>query len=800
VLDGPVASGAADIKVAAMTEPSVDPDRSRIVLIGTPAYDDPKLPDIPQVAANLVDLAAVFTDPLLGGFPPENCRTAAYGAGGEEIGDLLSAASDQAESLLLLYYAGHGLRSNDHELYLSLQRTRYESPEYSALRFEAVRSTFANSKAKNRAVIIDSCFSGRAIGRPLAANEQEEAVLAQLEISGAFTLTAAPANGLAQVREEEAHTAFTERLLSLLREGSPGAGQFLTFGDIYRHLDERLRADGLPPPQHLGTNTVSRLGLVRNRRPAPPKPAPLPETLLVLLESAFPRARLTAVVELGELLAGPDPSRALSARLALEQVAAHDHPDIASTARALLTETEPDDTPTPSGEAVATAGGQSLDSDEEQVDDRRTTSTTADNAAESSDSLVLSTPGGVPAVVPTRTTRPTRPSTTRRRFIAGTAVAATGIGAVLGTLVSDWLRKPPGPLGTAVEPVGTPFSSASISSVEAVAFHPDGATLAVGGNRSVQLWDLTDPLAPKQLAQPMAGATATDTVSSLAFSADGQTLAVASSTSSSTDSGTVTLWDVANATHPTLLGQPLGKGILQGAVAFSPTGHTLAAGISYGGVQLWDVSSPAHPEALGQTDTAIGVAYSIAFSPDGRLLAAGGFGFNGSEAEALVWLWNIEDPTHPVLLRQLTVGLTGTTPAPVPTINAVSFSPDGRLLAAGGENGNDTGGVVQIWDVDNPSDPSTAGQSLTNFNDGVTTVAFRPQGRYLTAGDSSTIHVWDTTNPAHPAPVVSGQSVDSTYSISSIAFSPDGLLLAVGCAFDSGANYGTGGIQLWAMI
>jgi hypothetical protein len=47
---------------------SPDPSRSRIVLAGTPVYADKGLPDIPQISANIADLAAVLTDPELGGF------------------------------------------------------------------------------------------------------------------------------------------------------------------------------------------------------------------------------------------------------------------------------------------------------------------------------------------------------------------------------------------------------------------------------------------------------------------------------------------------------------------------------------------------------------------------------------------------------------------------------------------------------------------------------------------------------------------------------------------------------------
>jgi tetratricopeptide (TPR) repeat protein len=114
-------------------------------------------------------------------------------------------------------------------------------------------------------VILDSCFSGRAIGETLT--DSDEAVLGQLQVEGTYTLTSAPANRAAIILPGERHTAFTERLLSLLTTGSPHAGERITLGDIYRHLYAQLGAEGLPLPQQRGTATADLLGLVQNRRP-----------------------------------------------------------------------------------------------------------------------------------------------------------------------------------------------------------------------------------------------------------------------------------------------------------------------------------------------------------------------------------------------------------------------------------------------------------------------------------------------------------------------------------------------------
>ncbi|MFE7529827.1 pYEATS domain-containing protein [Kitasatospora sp. NPDC057542] len=268
---------------------AVDHHRSRIVLVGTPAYDDPRLADIPVVANNIASLHQVLTDPQLGGFDPDDCWSALDTVSVAEAGDLLTRAAAEAEDLLLFYYSGHGLlEPRRRELYLSLFTTRPDRPQFTALPFQAVRDVFLDSRAAVRAVILDSCFSGRAIGETLT--EDANAILGQLQVAGTYTLTAAPGNRTALALPGEQHTAFTERLLRLLRAGSAQAGELLSLGDIYRHLQVQLQAEGLPVPQQCGTETADLLGLVRNRHPHRIRPAALadvaPPTTLHLAHTA----------------------------------------------------------------------------------------------------------------------------------------------------------------------------------------------------------------------------------------------------------------------------------------------------------------------------------------------------------------------------------------------------------------------------------------------------------------------------------------------------------------------------------
>jgi WD40 repeat protein len=288
--------------------------------------------------------------------------------------------------------------------------------------------------------------------------------------------------------------------------------------------------------------------------------------------------------------------------------------------------------------------------------------------------------------------------------------------------------------------------SVSYSTVTSLAFSPDGQTLATGGNGI--LWDISDPNRPQALDQPRLD---DDNVLSVAFAPDGRTLATASVYKE------VMLWDLTDPARPQPIGGSLPNSDWVFSVAFAPDGRTLAIAGGYG-VILWDVTDPARPQPIGAPLTLhTNVVHSVAFAPDGRTLATAG-------ADQTVILWDVTDPARPQ-----TVGapLTGHTDI----VNQVTFAPDGHILASASDDG-----TVILWDLTDPAQPQTLGGPLADHSGSVQGVAFAPDGHTLaTKGDSEMI-LWDLTDPARPqtlgAPLPDGDS-------GAVAFAPDGHTLAV---------------------
>ena len=277
--------------------------------------------------------------------------------------------------------------------------------------------------------------------------------------------------------------------------------------------------------------------------------------------------------------------------------------------------------------------------------------------------------------------------------------------------------------------------------VSAVAFSPEGSTLAGGGgDGAVRLWDAHTGALHREFTRP---------VRAVAFSPDGSTLAIGG------DDGVVRLWDPRSGALLVEFTARTGRVL---SVAFSPDGSTLAVGGDDGVVRLWG----AHTGALLLRSTArTGQVLSVAFSPDGSTLAACGDGVVRLLDTTRSERWMVE-------LARLTAH-TG-------PVRAVAFSPDGSTLAAGGDDG-----AVRLWD------PRTGAlhREFTARTGPVLSVAFSPDGSTLAAGgDDGAVRLWDPRTGA-----LHSEFTARTGPVLSVAFNPDGSTLAAGG--DDGA------VRLW---
>ena len=193
-------------------------------------------------------------------------------------------------------------------------------------------------------------------------------------------------------------------------------------------------------------------------------------------------------------------------------------------------------------------------------------------------------------------------------------------------------------------------------------------------------------------------------------------------------------------------------------VAFSPVDASrLASAGGNGTIKLWDLQNDTVTTLRGHTDT----VNAVAFSPNGELLATGGDDWTFR-------LWSVSRGQNIATLEH-NVDRTRW------QVKDIAFSPDGQLLAT-------AGGHVKLWETTNQTEIATL-----QHNGYVWALAFSPNGQLLATGDGKgTVKIWDVQQRQAIA-----RLAGDTTAVYSVAFSPDGRTLA-------SAGY-QGEVKLWAV-
>jgi WD40 repeat protein/serine/threonine protein kinase len=309
----------------------------------------------------------------------------------------------------------------------------------------------------------------------------------------------------------------------------------------------------------------------------------------------------------------------------------------------------------------------------------------------------------------------------------------------------------------------------------ALGWSPDGARLATGHRKvGIQLWDVESGGLVRTFGESLGPAR------SLVWSPDGTRIA------GDTSGNSIGIWDAATgASLQTLRGHDE----LITSVAWSLDGERLVSGSEDGTLRIWDASSGPGLQTLTAHGLWLGsvAAYptTVEFSASGERILTASWDvriWDAATGEGLALLdghgpaaWS-PDASQVVALdadeRSLRIwdAATGELggsfegPGTYAWVLAVSWSPDGSRIAAGGGGAGGDGGVW-IWDP-------RSGETLHRFegNGGWTNpFAWSPDGARLAFdGPDETLRIVD---------VVSGRTLQQLSGTAPVAWSPDGTRL-----------------------
>jgi WD40 repeat protein len=237
------------------------------------------------------------------------------------------------------------------------------------------------------------------------------------------------------------------------------------------------------------------------------------------------------------------------------------------------------------------------------------------------------------------------------------------------------------------------------SLIDAVAFSPDGRTLASGSwDHTIKMWNLETT----EVIHTLCGHSGW--IKSVVMRADGQSLASASADK------TIKLWHLQTASVQTTLS---GHASAVHCVVISPDGQTLASSSADQTIRIWNWDSGDVKLTL---DGHLDAVTSLTFSPSGQILISG-------SADKTIKLWNLSRGT---LLHTLN--------GHSDTVNSVAINTQGNLLISGSADK-----TIKIW---HPGSGELL-HTLCEHSAGVTAVVISPDSRRIASGSQDkTIKIW----------------------------------------------------------
>ncbi len=280
------------------------------------------------------------------------------------------------------------------------------------------------------------------------------------------------------------------------------------------------------------------------------------------------------------------------------------------------------------------------------------------------------------------------------------------------------------------------------STINSISYTPDGRYIISGNiNGELIVWD-----SASTGYYEINSINAHDNpITGLSFSPDGTSFATSGTNSAN-------IWSMPDEN----LLQTFTQGTIED-IHFLLDGQKVLIGAGWDGAGIWDINTGSKDTDSNFIQFSDAYVLSSAVGADGKLVATSQIFSNADDSDImpLVTAWDVNQG---IKLQEIEFTRRG--------VFGVALSPDGKYLAAGGEDG-----TIRILNLESNKTPRT----LTGHENWVRSINFSPDGKRLITGSfDNTAIVWD---------VESGDKVFTLLhhnaSINDAVFSPDGTMIAL---------------------
>lgn len=310
--------------------------------------------------------------------------------------------------------------------------------------------------------------------------------------------------------------------------------------------------------------------------------------------------------------------------------------------------------------------------------------------------------------------------------------------------------------------------------VKQMAYSPDGKHLATGSKDAIQIWDTKTWMPVKNLT-----VASSEEFSTILYSPNSKQLAV--SFLLENKQVRIRIFDASKWDSISLTTQHM---VSASSLAYSPDGKQLASSdgdnVDYdkskgGRVHIWDTATG---QLLQTLQTQRAEVRSVTFSPDGRYVASGNVALDDeTDKPFTIRIWDTKTWES---LKAINVPM-GSDGDP-DYLHHLTYSPDGRHLAAGSKNN-------EIFVYDTESWKYVKAFAGKAFVGNVYDIAYSPDGKHLAYGGldsdyNAYIRILDTATWSTLLSWKGPPPYDGMVFLDYIAFSPDGRSLATPIDFD----------------